>query len=209
MSFIGAGTCVIDANQAGNATYAAAPQVQQSFAVSAASQTISFTSAAPVGAMVGGTYTPVATATSTLPVALTIDASASAVCTITGGVVSLTGAGTCVIDANQAGNATYTPASQVQQSFAVTAGTTSARHDPAPRCRRVGDLPLGLRHELETDGAGRDPGRGCAGRIAGYRQDRCLGRADPDGARRLEPRLAHQPRDLGLDCGLHAHLRDR
>src|SRR5436309_9006718 len=85
VSFIGAGTCVIDANQAGNASYNAASQVQQSFAVSKGNQTISFTSTAPANASVGGpTYTVTASATSGLAVALTIDASAASVCTISG-----------------------------------------------------------------------------------------------------------------------------
>ena len=44
----------IDANQAGNANYNAAPQVQQSFPVAKGDQTITFTSTAPAGATVGG-----------------------------------------------------------------------------------------------------------------------------------------------------------
>ncbi len=124
VSFIGAGTCVIDANQAGDANFNPAPQVQQSFVVGKGNQTITFTSIAPVGATVGGaTYNVTATATSGLPVALTIDASASTVCTIAGSTVSFIGAGTCVIDANQAGNANYNPAPQVQQSFLVGPGS--------------------------------------------------------------------------------------
>ena len=59
--FTGAGTCVIDANQAGDANYNAAPQVQQTFAVGKAAQTISFTSTAPAAAVGGPTYTPSAT----------------------------------------------------------------------------------------------------------------------------------------------------
>ena len=111
---------MIDANQAGNANYNAAPQVQQSFAVGKGDQTISFTSTAPVAAAVGGpTYTVTATATSGLPVTFTIDATASSVCSIAGSTVSFLGAGTCVIDANQAGNANYNAAPQVQQSFQV------------------------------------------------------------------------------------------
>ena len=47
VSFLSVGTCVIDANQAGNASYNAASQVQQSFAVGKGSQTVSFTSTAP------------------------------------------------------------------------------------------------------------------------------------------------------------------
>ena len=88
-------------------------------------QTISFTSTAPSAATVGGaTYTPTATATSGLTVALTIDATATSVCSISGGVVSFAAAGTCVIDANQLGNGTYSAAAQVQQSFSVAAATT-------------------------------------------------------------------------------------
>ena len=86
-------------------------------------QTISFTSTAPAGATVGGpTYTVTATATSGLPVTFTIDASATSVCSISGSTVSFLGVGTCVIDANQAGNANFNAAPQVQQSFAVGKG---------------------------------------------------------------------------------------
>jgi hypothetical protein len=141
VSFIGAGTCVIDANQAGNANYNAAPQVQQSFVVGKGSQTISFTSTVPVGATVGGpTYNVTATASpSGLPVTLTIDASASTVCSISGSTVSFIGAGTCVIDANQVGNANYNAAPQAQQSFAVSKGSqTISFTSTAPVGAKVG-----------------------------------------------------------------------
>ena len=120
VSFQTVGTCVVDFDQDGNADYTAAPQVQQDFGVGQGSQTVSFTTSAPTGATVNGaTYTPAATATSGLTVAITVDASASAVCSITAGVVSFQTVGTCVLDANQAGNADYLAAPQVQQSFAV------------------------------------------------------------------------------------------
>jgi hypothetical protein len=124
VSFIGVGTCVINANQPGDVTYNPAPQVQQSFAVGQGSQTISFTSSAPAGAVVGGpTYNVTATGGgSGNPVTFTIDAAASTVCSIAGSTVSFIGVGTCVINANQAGNANYTAAPQVQQSFAVGQG---------------------------------------------------------------------------------------
>ena len=137
VSFIGVGTCVINANQAGDANYNAAPQVQQSFAVGKSNQTISFTSSPPATPTVGGgTYTVTATATSGLAVTFTIDASASTVCSIAGSVVSFgPNAGTCVINANQAGDATYNAAPQVQQSFGVkksqTISFTSAPPNPA------------------------------------------------------------------------------
>jgi hypothetical protein len=93
-----------------------------------AAQTINFTSTAPGSATVGGpTYTPTATATSGLAVTITIDASASSVCSISGGVVSFNAVGTCVINANQAGDANYKPATQVQQSFPVSLPASVAR----------------------------------------------------------------------------------
>jgi len=92
------------------------------------SQTINFTSTAPSNATTGGpTYTPTATATSGLAVTFTIDASASSVCSISGGIVSFNAVGTCVINANQGGNANYKPATQVQQSFAVNLPASQAR----------------------------------------------------------------------------------
>src|SRR4029079_8133886 len=77
VSFTGAGTCTVRANQASNGSYQAAPQAQQSFAVtnpapSQSVQTITFTSPPPVGAVVGGSsYTVTATASSGLAVTLT------------------------------------------------------------------------------------------------------------------------------------------
>ncbi len=140
VSFTTVGTCVINANQAGNVNYNAAPQVQQSFAVAKGDQTIAFTSTAPAAAKVAGaTYTVTATATSGLAVGFTIDATASAVCSISGATVTFIGAGTCVIDANQAGNATYSAATQVQQLFAVAKGDqTTGFTSSAPTTAAVG-----------------------------------------------------------------------
>ena len=123
------GTCVVDANQAGNSTYSPAAQVQQSLTVTKAPQVVTFGTTPPTPATVGSTYTPTATSTSGLTAVITLDR-ASTGCTLTGGVVTLTAPGTCVVDANQAGNSTYSPASQVSQSFTVTSAITppSATH---------------------------------------------------------------------------------
>jgi uncharacterized repeat protein (TIGR01451 family) len=103
------------------------------------SQTIAFTSSAPVGATIGGTYTPTASATSGLPVALTIDAVSSGICSINGsGLVSFAAAGTCTIAANQAGNGTYAAASQVTQNVAVGLNSQTIAFDPAPTGATVG-----------------------------------------------------------------------
>jgi large repetitive protein len=92
-----------------------------SVTVNMANQTISFTSSAPVGATVGvGSYTPTATATSSLTVTFAIDGASAGVCVIDGSnVVTFTGAGTCTINADQAGDSNYNAAPQVPQSFVV------------------------------------------------------------------------------------------
>ena len=123
VSFPSMGTCVIDANQAGDANHAAAQQVQQSLAVGA--QTINFTN--PTGGVVGTSATLAATGgASGNAVIFSVDASSGAeVCNVSGtnGItVNYTAQGTCVIDANQAGNANYAAATEVQRSIAVLLG---------------------------------------------------------------------------------------
>jgi hypothetical protein len=121
VDYLHTGTCVIDANQAGNGNYLAAAQAQQSVAVGKGSQAIVFTSTPPANAVVGGAaYTPTATGgASGNPVVFTIDASAAGVCSTDGVTVAFTGVGTCVIDANQAGDTDYLAASPVKQTIAV------------------------------------------------------------------------------------------
>lgn len=89
-------------------------------------QTISFTSTPPLPAFFDGpSYAVSATASSGLPVVLTVDASAASVCSLTASMVSFIGVGTCEIDANQSGNDTYDAAPEAQQSFAVSPATPS------------------------------------------------------------------------------------
>ncbi len=85
--------------------------------VSKATQTVTFTTPAPADAAVAGTYAPVASATSGLPVALTIDATTSTVCSISASVVTFNTTGTCTIDANQSGGTNYSAALQFQQTI--------------------------------------------------------------------------------------------
>ena len=83
-------------------------------------QPITFPSTPPTSPTVGGGYTVTATASSGLTVSFSIDGSSTAgACSINGATVSLK-AGTCVIDANQAGNSTYASAPQIQQKMTVT-----------------------------------------------------------------------------------------
>jgi len=117
--FFTTGTCTIQATQAGNANWAAATPVSQSFSVTTASQTITF---GPLANVAFGSAMPAlsATATSGLPVSFA---------SMTPGICSLTQfftTGTCTIQATQAGNANWAAATPVSQSFSVTSATGTA-----------------------------------------------------------------------------------
>jgi serine/threonine-protein kinase len=118
VSYLAKGRCVIDANQAGNTDYLAAAQVKRTIEVQ--TQVISFTALA--AGSVGGSATLSATGgASGNPVVFSVDASSGAgVCSVSAGKVSYLAAGSCVIDANQAGNADYLAAAQVQQKITVS-----------------------------------------------------------------------------------------
>jgi hypothetical protein len=123
VTFSNPGSCVIDANQAGTTDYQPASQVQQSITVSGIAQSISFT--APAAGSVDGSATLSATGGgSGNPVVFSVDSSSgTGVCNTSGTngtTVSYTAAGSCVIDANQAGTAQYQPAPQVQQTITVS-----------------------------------------------------------------------------------------
>jgi sugar lactone lactonase YvrE len=110
------GDCTIQASQAGNADYAAAPTVTQTFLVHHATQSISF-AAIPTEA-VNSTVALSATATSGLPVSFA--SITTSVCTVSGDTASLIGGGTCKITASQAGNSVYLAAPSVGHEFSVT-----------------------------------------------------------------------------------------
>lgn len=110
-------TCVIRAQQSGDATFAQAPWQVRSFTVTQGDQTISFGALASkrindapftVSATGGASGNPVTFASQT-----------PAVCTVAGNTVTLVTTGTCTVRASQAGNANYNAAADVDQSFTV------------------------------------------------------------------------------------------
>ena len=86
-------------------------------------QTITFPGTTVAQTAYGATYTPQATSTFGLPVSFSIAPESSAVCTITGGVVSFVAGGTCAVLADQAGDVITTAAPQVRRELAVTGAT--------------------------------------------------------------------------------------
>jgi hypothetical protein len=122
LNFVGAGNCVIHANEAGNADYNPAPEITRTISVNLGEQDIHFTSTPPVNPRVGGTYKASASGgASGNQVIFTIAPGSTSSCTLAkdGTTVSFVKAGACTIRANQAGNANYESAGQVSQSFTI------------------------------------------------------------------------------------------
>ncbi len=122
VSLLTSGSCALNATQAGNSTYAAAPLASQTFWVYLAAQTITF-SAIP-SQIVNAPLTLKATASSGL--AITYASTTTSVCTVSGTTTALLAVGTCKLQASQVGNSTYAAATQVTQSFSVAASSSSS-----------------------------------------------------------------------------------
>jgi len=83
-------------------------------------QTIVFTSADPSPVRSGATYNLVATATSGLPVAFSVDAASTpGACSLSGTALQFTGGGTCLVDADQEGDSAWAAAAQVQLDIII------------------------------------------------------------------------------------------
>jgi len=141
--------------------------VTQSFSliINRMPQSVVFSSRNPSPVIVGGSsYRPTATGgPSTRPVLISQDTHSTG-CTLTGGVVHFTAPGRCVLDANQAGDANYLAALQVQQIIAVGVApsftgpssttfsegsyrtyTITATGKPTPTISETGTLPKGVK----------------------------------------------------------------
>ena len=126
VTIVGAGSTVITANQAGNATYNAAPAVMQTFTVTSPAKTNQSITFGAISSKVVGDANFNLTATASSGLALTYTSSNPAVATVTpAGVVTIVGAGSTLITANQAGSATYNAAPAVTQMFTVNSPTST------------------------------------------------------------------------------------
>jgi hypothetical protein len=117
VNFTGVGAVTLAANQPGNSNYSPAMQVMTSFIVNQASQTIAALATIPAKTYGEAPFRVFAPkATSGLPVTLSI---LSGPATISSRRITMTGVGTVVLAANQAGNANYSSAPQVTYSFII------------------------------------------------------------------------------------------
>ncbi len=141
VTFVTAGTCTIEATQAGNTNWNAAPTVERSFTVAKGNQTITF--AKPANKSFSENSTTVeATASSGLPVSF--ESKTTSVCTtsgIAGETVTFLNTGTCTIKTNQTGNTNWNPAPPIEQSFAIGKGTQTITFT-APAEKRLDQSPI-------------------------------------------------------------------
>jgi hypothetical protein len=148
VTLTGPGLVIVEASQAGNASFNAALPVQQSFSVAdpggsgttpKQNQTITF------GTLAYKTYSSppfelTATASSGLPVSYRV---VSGPITISGNVVTITGVGSATIEASQAGNASFNAAAPVQRSFTIGKASQTITF-PTIANRTVGAGPFTL-----------------------------------------------------------------
>jgi mono/diheme cytochrome c family protein len=120
VTLVATGTCTVRASQAGNANFNAAADVDQSFAITQGTQTLTFgAQTSPRAYTPGGTFAISPLASSSAMLSPVYSSLTTAVCTVAGTTVTMVRAGVCTIAANQAGNANFSAAAQVTQSVTI------------------------------------------------------------------------------------------
>ena len=142
LTLTGAGTVIITATQAGNDTYAAAMDVEQTITVTKVAQVISFAGSPAVATVGTDIELVVAGGASGEPVTLAIT-TGDGLATLSGTTLSPTGAGTVIITAMQDGNANYEAATNVTHEITVGQGTQTLSFAGSPAVATVGtDIEL-------------------------------------------------------------------
>ena len=133
---VAAGTCVITATQAGDATHPAADPVVQTFTITGTvltTQTLTLTLGAAQNKGISVTtsvssgsnlLSSSATAINSLNTLTSITPS---ICTVSGLTITYNAAGTCTIEANNPGDSTYSPAVAVRASVTVSAPASTTQ----------------------------------------------------------------------------------
>jgi len=120
VTITGVGTVVLQASQAASGNYAVGTQ-NTTFAVAPEAQVITF--AAPASPVTYGVSPIALSASSSSGLAFTFSV-VSGPGTISGSTLTITGPGTVVVAANQAGNADYAAATQVTKSIVITSAVS-------------------------------------------------------------------------------------
>ena len=116
VTLLAGGTCSVTARQSGNNLFIAAPQVQQSFAVTKLPQRVTFPALSSVEVTAGPVLLR-ASASSRLPVSYRV--TTPKVCAVNRASVTLLAPGTCSVRADQPGNGRFSAATGLLRSFQV------------------------------------------------------------------------------------------
>ncbi len=157
VTLVNAGTCTVSASQAGNDNYTAAANIDQSFEITSAPlvQTQTISGFAPVTPVAFGAPSVILNATggaSGLPVIFATTSTAT-ICSVTGNQVNFTGAGSCNLTANQAGDVNFSAAPQVTATIMVSPATQTIVFNTLAN-RTLGTAPFNL---SATGGASGNP----------------------------------------------------
>ncbi|KAA5548760.1 T9SS type A sorting domain-containing protein [Adhaeribacter rhizoryzae] len=130
ITITGAGDVTVRASQAGNTNYNAAENVDRTFTVAKANQTIAF---APLAGKTFGDapFTVSASATSGDAVSFAIVSGPASINTTTN-TITITGAGDVTVRASQAGNTNYNAAENVDRTFTVAKANPVITWTPNP-----------------------------------------------------------------------------
>ena len=137
----GAGSCTITASQSGDATYAPAPDVSQTFTIAQGEPDDLVRRRSPNKTFGDPDFTVSATASSGLAVSF----AAAGNCTVSGNTVHLTSAGSCTITASQGGNANYNAAARRPADVHDQLGQSARHAADASRARWRVDLDFSAR----------------------------------------------------------------
>jgi uncharacterized repeat protein (TIGR02543 family) len=121
LTLLTVGSCVVKANQAGLAgatPFYPALEATQTVTISAARSAQTITFAQPSSATFGDSAITLAPSSDS-GLVVTLSSSTTSVCTVSSFAVTIVAAGTCTINADQAGDTSFVPATRVTRSFTV------------------------------------------------------------------------------------------
>ncbi len=127
VTFVAVGTCSLTASVAETTDYTAASGSPQTFTIGQATPTVSISNIPASGtAIYGGSFTPTYTVTSGDAGTTSVVSDTATTCTVTSGVVSYVGVGTCTLTASVAATANYAAGTGSDQSFSIGKATPTA-----------------------------------------------------------------------------------
>ncbi|MEI7776277.1 MAG: immunoglobulin domain-containing protein, partial [Verrucomicrobiota bacterium] len=213
LSIIGAGMVTVRATQVGNSNFSPAASVDQSFLVSRANQTLTFSSLS-AKTFLDAPFSLTASAASGLPVTFTVLDGPG---TLNSGILTILGAGTVTVRASQAGDLNYAAALSVDRSFTVfkapatvvIGGTLDVAYDGVGHGATVSTNPPGLGVDVTYALAGGSASGALPVRAGGYLVTATINDANYQGAasasltigKEIAPTILQQPVGATVSSG--------